>query len=99
MAELLKVYITDKRLEHIDDELLPLEPDALGVLRRVSQGRVGILLGKAHELLNAAAERGLPRIDSDFASRYFEGSVESTDVTVSEAETVESADIDDLLLG
>ena len=99
VAELLKVYITDKRLEHIDDELLPLEPDVLGVLRKVSQGRVGILLGKAHELLNAAAERGLPRIDSDFASRYFEGTVESTDDTISEAETVETADIDDLLLG
>jgi hypothetical protein len=61
------------------DVLLPFEPDALGVLRTVSQGRVEILLGKAHELLNAAAERGLPRIDSDFASRYFQGAVDTSD--------------------
>lgn len=98
VAELLKVYLMDKRLEHIEDELLPFEPDALGVLRRVSQGRVGILLGKAHELLSAAAERGLPRIDGDFASRYFEGAVDPSDTTAAEAETVERADIDDLLL-
>jgi hypothetical protein len=98
VAELLKVYITDKRLEHADDELLPFEPDTLGLLRTVSQGRVGILLGKAHELLNAAAERGLPRIDSDFASRYFQGA-EGTSDAEPEAEAVDGADIDDLLVG
>ena len=98
VAELMKAYMTDKRLEHVDDELLPFEPDVLGVLRMVSQGRAGILLGKAHELLNAAAERGLPRIDSDFASRYFQGAVDTSDAAA-ETEAVESADIDDLLLG
>ncbi len=98
VAELLKVYISDRRLEHVDDELLPFEPDALGVLRTVSQGRAGILLGQAHELLNAAAERGLPRIDGDFASRYFEGAVD-TSVAAAETEAVDSADIDDLLVG
>lgn len=98
VAELLKVYITDRRLENVDDELLPFEPDALGVLRTVSQGRAGILLGKAHELLNAAAELGLPRIDGDFAIRLFQGSVDTSDATTA-AEAVESADIDDLLVG
>jgi hypothetical protein len=99
VAELLKVYMTDKRIDGVEEELLPFEADALGVLRNVSQGRVGILLGQAHELLNAAAEHGLPRISGDFASRYFQGSVDSSDTTAAEAETVESSDIDEILLG
>jgi hypothetical protein len=99
VAELLKVYLSDKRVDGVEDELLPFEPASLAVLRDVSQGRVGILLGKAHELLNGAAELGLPRISGDFASRYFEGTISSSEQTSADTETTESSDIDDILLG
>jgi hypothetical protein len=99
VAELLKVYMSDKRLEGVEDDLLPFEPDSLAVLRDVSRGRVGILLGKAHELLNAAGELGLPRIGGSFARNYFEGAVGSTDATSADSETLVSSDIDDILLG
>ena len=99
VAELLKVYLSDKRIESIDDELLPFEPEALGVLREVSQGRVGILLAKAHELLNAAAELGLPRISGAFANGHLHGTAGSLDTAVADSETISTSDIDDILLG
>jgi len=99
VGELLKVHLSDKRIAKVEDDLLPFEPDSLGVLRDVSRGRVGILLGRAHELYNAAAELGLPRIGRDFASRYFEGTLSSSGNSYGDSETIESSDIDDLLLG
>src|SRR6185503_9713628 len=99
VAELLKVYLGDKRLEPTDDELLPFKPDALTVLREVSQGRVGIVLRQAHELLNAAAERGRGQIDGAFAQQYFQGSIASLDGSESAQEPLEVADVDELLLG
>jgi len=99
VAAVLKVYLDDKRLEPVGDELLPFEPDTLGVLRQVSQGRVGIVLGKAHELFNAAAERGRPKIDGEFAQRYFQGSIGALDGDTPEEEPIATADIDELLLG
>jgi len=99
VAAVLKAYMDDKRIEPVGDELLPFEPDALGVLRQVSQGRVGIVLGKAHELFNAAAEHGRPKIDGDFAQRYFQGSVVALDGEAPDDEPLASADIDELLLG
>lgn len=99
VAELLKVYLEEKRLEPVDDELLPFKPDALTVLRQVSQGRVGIVLSQAHELLNAAAERGRGQIDGDFAQQYFQGSIAARDGGEPVEETVATADIDELLLG
>jgi hypothetical protein len=100
VAELLKVYLLDKRVESVDDELLPFEPGALTVLRDVSRGRVGILLAKAHELLNAGAEAGLPRISGDFASDYFQGVTTAPDSGVPDADAVAAGgfDIDDILL-
>lgn len=100
VAQLLKVYLGDRRLEETDDELLPFKPDALTVLREVSQGRVGIVLRQAHELINAAAERGRGQIDGAFAQQYFQGSIASLDGDApAEEEALTSADIDELLLG
>jgi hypothetical protein len=100
VAGLLKVYLSERRLEHTEDELLPFKPDALTVLREVSQGRVGIVLRQAHELINAAAERGRGQIDGAFAQQYFQGSIASLDGDApAEEETPTSADIDELLLG
>jgi hypothetical protein len=99
VAELLKVYLDEMRAGPVDDELLPFKPDALTVLREVSQSRVGIVLAQAHELLNAAAERGRGQIDGEFAHQYFQGSLTAHDGDVPNEELVATANIDELLLG
>jgi hypothetical protein len=99
VAELLKVYLDEKRLEPIDDDLLPFRPDALAVLREVAQARVGIVLSRAHELLNAAAERGRGEISGDFAQQYFQGSIAALDNHEPPEEPHMTADLDELLLG
>ena len=53
--ELLRVYLEDARIDDSGDDLLPFEPGAVEVLREVSDGRPGVLLNRARELLNAAA--------------------------------------------
>ena len=97
--ELLRVYLDDRREEVIDDALVPFEPDAISVLREISEGRVGILLNRARELLNFAAERGEPRITGELARRFFEGGVDISDLEPATDGGSESEDIDDLLLG
>lgn len=97
--ELLRVYLEDRREGSVDDELIPFESDSIGVLREVSEGRVGILLNRARELLNFAAERGEPRITGELARRFFEGRVDSSDLEPISDDSNESEDIDDLLLG
>lgn len=100
VAELLKVYLEERRLEPVEDELLPFTPDTLGVLRQVSQGRVGILLRQAHQLLEAAALRGRGQIDGQFAEQYFQGAIPDVDaVDGAEPDAVETTDLDELLLG
>ena len=98
--DLLRVYLEGSRNKAVTDDLMPFEPEAIGVLRRVSEGRVGILLNRARELLNFVAERGAPRITGELAKRFFEGEVDASDEL--ESPTVEGdevEDIDDLLLG
>ena len=99
VRELLRVYLEDKRESTVDDELVPFEPDSIGVLRIVSEGRVGILLNRAHELYNFAAERGEPRITSELAWQFFEGVVDIRDLEPAIDDGGDSEDIDDLLLG
>ena len=77
--ELLRVYLEDARIDDIDDDLLPFEPGAVEVLRDVSDGRPGVLLSRARELLNAAAEQQLPKISGRFARQYFENQAPSAD--------------------
>lgn len=98
VAELLRVYLSDKRLEQSEDGLLPFEPDSFSVLRQISDGRPGILLSRAHEIFQRAAELGRPRIDGEFAAQYFQGALEAIDVGSPEEEA-SSTDIDDILLG
>ena len=97
--ELLRVYLEERREDSVDDDLVPFEPDAISVLRAVSEGRVGILLNRARELLNFAAERGEPRITGELAQRFFEGGVGVSDLEPATDEDGEYEDIDDLLLG
>ena len=97
--ELLRVYLEERREGSIDDDLLPFEPEAIGVLREVSEGRVGILLNRARELLHFAAERGEPRITGELSRRFLEGRVDIGDPELESDDGGESEDIDDLLLG
>jgi hypothetical protein len=97
--ELVRVYLEDARAEPVDDDLLPFEAGAIEVLREVSDGRPGILLSRAYELLNAAAEQALPTISASFARQYFDGHAPSEDAD-DRAEAADLTDnIDDLLLG
>jgi hypothetical protein len=97
--ELMRVYLEGARTKQIEDDLLPFESGAVDVLRDVSDGRPGILLSRAYELLNAAAEQALPTISGTFARKYFEGQAPSGDAG-DRTELIDSNDdIDDLLLG
>jgi hypothetical protein len=96
--ELLRVYLEEARIDDIEDDLLPFESGAVEVLRDVSDGRPGVLLSRARQLLNAAAEQELPKISATFARQYFANQVPSADVDARTELTV-ADDIDDLLLG
>jgi hypothetical protein len=97
--ELLRVYLEDARLDDIEDDLLPFEPAAVEVLREVADGRPGVLLSRARELLNAAAEQELPKISGKFARQYFENQAPSAGLDERAALDEAVDDIDDLLLG
>lgn len=97
--KLLRVYLEDARTEPVEDDLLPFESRAVDVLREVSDGRPGVLLSRARELLNAAAERALPKISGSFARHYFEGRAATADADERTELTDFDDDIDDLLLG
>jgi hypothetical protein len=97
--ELLRVYLEDARIDDIDDNLLPFEPAAVEVLREVADGRPGILLSRARELLNAAAEQELPTISGRFARQYFENQAPSPDADDRIGLDASVDDIDDLLFG
>jgi hypothetical protein len=99
VQELLRVYLEGARAEPVDDDLLPFERGAVDVLRDVSDGRPGILLSRAYELLNAAAEQALPTISGTFSRQYFEGHAAADDVDDHREPAHIADDIDDLLLG
>ena len=98
--DLLRVYLEGMRMGAVEDDLLPFETDAVSTLRRVSEGRVGILLNRARELLNFAAQQGEPRITGELARRFFDGRGNAGDnAEPGIGESDASDDIDDLLLG
>jgi hypothetical protein len=97
--ELIRVYLENVRTEQLEDEILPFESAAVEVLREISDGRPGILLSRARELLNAAAEQALPKISGAFARKYFEGQGSSADDDDRTELSGSEDDIDDLLLG
>ncbi len=96
VAELLKAYLALNRLEPVEDELLPFEPEAVTMLRLASEGRVGILLTLAHGMLSAAAEAGVSAIDGEFASNFLSGVGHPVEP---EEGALVLGDVDDLLLG
>lgn len=95
--ELLRVYLEEARIDDIEDDLLPFEPAAVEVLREVADGRPGVLLSRARELLNAAAEQELPKISGKFARQYFENQAPSVDADDRAGHDESVDDIDDLL--
>jgi len=97
--ELIRVYLEAARIEQVDDDLLPFETGAIEVLREISDGRPGILLSRARELMNAAAEQALPTISGTFARDYFEGQGAPVDSDERGDAPDSMDDIDDLLLG
>ena len=100
VSDLLRVYLEEQREGPVDDDLLPFESGAVTVLREVSDGRVGVLLNRARELFNFAAERGDPRITGELASRFFAGA-DTSDLEPGRDDDsgTPDNDIDDLLLG
>ena len=100
VSDLLRVYLEEQREGQVEDDLLPFDPGAITVLREVSEGRVGILLNRARELLDFAAGQGAPRITGEFASKFFAGADTSNPEPGShDGDGPEESDIDDLLLG
>jgi hypothetical protein len=97
--ELLRVYLEEARIDDVEDDLLPFEPVAVEVLREVADGRPGVLLSRARELLNAAAEQELPKISGKFARQYFENQAPTNDAGDRGGLDESADDIDDLLLG
>lgn len=96
--ELLRVYLEEYREGAVDHDLIPFEADAISVLREASEGRAGILLNRAYELFNLAAENGAPRITGELARQFFEegGDPDRSEPTASQGD--EAGDIDDLLI-
>ena len=96
-VDVLKAYLEPKRLAPVDDELLPFDIGAVGVLRAVSEGRVGILLAMANGLVQAAATAGVPVITAEFAVSHFTGV--GVDIDAGDDDGPSSTgDLDDLLL-
>ena len=99
---LLRVYLEAYRNAGVseDEDIMPFESDAIGVLREVSEGRVGTLLNRAYELIEYSAGKGYPRINGELAARFFEGRVDTSDDRETTTGDINDFDaIDDLLLG
>jgi hypothetical protein len=97
-TEVLKAYLEAKRLAPVEDELLPFDVGAVGVLRAVSEGRVGILLTLANGLVQAAATAGVPVITANFATSHFTGIGVEIDADEADDSPTSTSDLDDLLL-
>jgi hypothetical protein len=94
-AELLRVYLDAARVSDVADDLVPFEPDAVTELLAQSQGRIGILLGQAHKVLDAAARQGRNSITAAVVSDTLGATTTTTAPTPSIAT---GDDVDDLLL-
>ena len=100
VSDLLRVYLEEGRQGQVEDDLLPFDAGAVSVLREVSEGRVGILLNRARELIEFAAGQGAPRVTGEFASQFFAGNVTSDlETGGDDGSSPLASDIDDLLLG
>ena len=100
VSDLLRVYLEEQREGHVEDDLLPFDTGAVTVLRDVSDGRVGILLNRARELFDFAAEHSAPRITGELASKFFAGTgAADLEPGSHDSSGPQENDIDDLLLG
>ena len=100
VSDLLRVYLEERREDKVEDDLLPFDAGAIRVLRDVSDGRVGILLSRARELFDFAAQQGAPRITGEMASKFFAGAAASDlEPDGDDDSGPQASDIDDLLLG
>lgn len=98
VEELLKVWMEPQRNENAGaSPISPFAPEVRGVLRSVSQGRPGVLLNRANELLWAGAEAQVGEIDGTFAQQHFQGQGQLTGVGVAADEDGAVDDYDDLL--
>lgn len=99
VADVLRVYLEEQRNSSVEDELLPFDPGAVTVLREASEGRIGILLKHAREILDFAASQGAPMITEALASQFF-GSTNSSELEFGVGDDLGTPnnDIDDLLL-
>ena len=94
---LLHAWLDQHRIDPATSgDMAPFQRDALTVLRDVAQGRPGILLNRANELFQAAAEAQKGIIDGAFVREYFKGAGHSTTSTMP-AEDESTSDIFDLL--
>ncbi len=98
VSDLLRVYLEEQREGQVEDDLLPFDAGAITVLREVSDGRAGILLNRAREIFDFAAEHGAPRITGELASRFFAGA-DTSDLEPGsdDGSGSQEGDIDDLL--
>ena len=101
VSDLLSVYLEERREGKVEDDLLPFDPGAIRELRDVSDGRVGILLSRARELFDFAAQQGAPRITGEIASKFFAGTAAPNLEPGGGGDDSgpQGSDIDDLLLG
>jgi hypothetical protein len=98
VEELLKVWMEPYRNEHAGaSPISPFTEDVRGVLRTVSQGRAGVLLNRANELLWAGANAQVGEIDAAFARAHFQGSGQLAAVGASAEEPTGEDDYDELL--
>jgi hypothetical protein len=96
VEELLRAWMEPVRNEHAGTSpISPFTPDVLGILRSLSQGRAGVLLYRASELLYAGAEAQVGEIDGAFARQHFAGQGHLAAVAASDDDA--GADYDDLL--
>jgi hypothetical protein len=71
---LLKAWMEPRRNGNsIPGDLVPFNRDSLTVLRQLSEGRPGILLNRAHEVFEAAAQAQVGTIDAAFARQHLTG--------------------------
>ena len=94
---LLRAWLDAHRIDQsTHGEMVPFERDALTVLRQVSEGRPGILLNRANELVQAGAQAQVGLINGQFAREYFAGvGYDNTSPVIAEDEP--TSDVTDLL--
>ena len=94
-SALLGAWLDANRIDgSMAGNMFPFTQDALTVLREVSGGRPGKLLGMANELFQAGAEERKGFIDGTFARMYFDGPGQETGSQLREGDETASSFLD-----